>query len=178
MFWPLAQWMRAQDAPKFIVLVLFALLVPQAVAAALQSQTGVVTRVIDGDTVWVKTSASQPPLKVRLQGIDAPEICQPGGVQARDALQSQVLGQRVTLTSRAHDGYGRTIAMLHLQSQDMSRWMVAQGHAWANSHRHGQGIYAAELRQAKSARRGVFSNTSAEDPRLFRKRHGSCWVKR
>ena len=149
----------------------------QATAATRQAQSGVVTRVVDGDTLWVKTSASQQALKVRLQDIDAPEICQPGGVQARDALKRQVLGQRVTVTSGAHDSYGRTVGTLHLEGQDMGRWLVAQGHAWVYSYRHKKGPYADELRQAQLARRGVFSEPDAEEPRLFRQRHGGCYLR-
>ncbi len=173
-FRSLGQWIRAQAAPRLIAFALLALLAIQAPAATLQAQSGVVTRVVDGDTLWVKTSASAQPLKVRIQGIDAPEICQPGGVQARDALKREVLGKSVSVTSRARDDYGRTVGTLRLEGQDMGRWMVAQGYAWVYSYRHKKGPYADELRQAQSARRGVFSDAAAEEPRLFRKRHGSC----
>ena len=143
-FKPSAQWIRAQAAPKLIALTLLALITFPAAAATRQTQSGVVTRVVDGDTLWVKTGASQPPLKVRLQGIDAPEICQPGGVQARDALQQRVLGQSVTVTSGAHDDYGRTIGTVHMQGQDMGRWLVAHGHAWVYSYRSKKALYADE----------------------------------
>jgi len=179
--WPVNQWIRALTAIKLINIalrVLLAMAAVQASAATLQAQSGVVTRVLDGDTLWVSTSASQPPLKLRIQGIDAPEICQPGGVQARDALKRQVLGKSVTVTSRAHDDYGRTVGTLHMQGQDMGRWMVAQGYAWGYSNRPKKAPYADEQRQAQSARRGVFSDAAAEEPRLFRKRHGSCYTPR
>jgi len=158
---------------KIVFYVLLSLLAFQAAAGSRQAQSGVVTRVVDGDTVWVKTSGN-PALKVRIQGIDAPEICQPDGVQARDALKRRVLWQSVTVTSGAHDDYGRTVGKLHLQGQDMGRWLVAQGHAWVYSYRPTKGPYAEELRQAQSARRGIFMNIAAEEPRLFRKRHGPC----
>lgn len=174
---PLTQWIQGQYAILLIAFALFGLITFEAAAATRQAQSGVVTRVVDGDTVWVKTSASQKPLKVRLQGIDAPEICQPGGVEAREALKRQVLGQSVTVTSGAHDDYGRTVGTLHMQGQDMGRWLVAQGHAWVYSYRHKKGPYADELRQAQLARRGVFSDVAAEEPRLFRKRYGSCYVR-
>ena len=135
-----------------------------------------VTRVVDGDTLWLKTSTNAQPLKVRIQGIDAPEICQLGGVPARDALRRMALGQSVTVTSKAHDDYGRTIGIVHLQGHDIGRWMVSQGHAWAYTYRHKKGPYADEFQQAQSARRGMFISAS-EDPRFFRKRHGSCHIR-
>ena len=88
-FKPLTQWIRVQAAPKLIELTLLALIIfPAAAAATRQAQSGVVVRVVDGDTLWVKTGASQPPLKVRIQGIDAPEICQPGGADVSKQLRS------------------------------------------------------------------------------------------
>ncbi|MFN5349200.1 MAG: thermonuclease family protein [Polaromonas sp.] len=134
-------------------------------------------RVVDGDTVWVQTSPSQPLLKVRIQGIDAPEICQTGGLQAQEALKNRVLGQGVTVTSRARDDYGRTVGKLYWQGQDVGRWLVANGHAWVYSFHHKKVPYIADFAQAQAQRRGVFSQ-AAEEPRLFRKRHGSCYKNR
>jgi hypothetical protein len=51
--------------------------------------------VSDGDTVWVQPLQGGEAYKVRLQGIDAPEICQPWGPQARAALHAVLQGQVV-----------------------------------------------------------------------------------
>lgn len=168
------QWIRVRKAIKLIAFVMLVQIAFQGAAATRQAQTGMVTRVVDGDTLWVKTSVGAQLLKVRIQGIDAPEICQPGGVQARAALRQRVLGQSVTVTSGAHDDYGRTIGTVHMQGQDMGRWLVAQGHAWVYTYRSKKALYADEFSQAQDARQGVFSVGQAEEPRLFRKRHGNC----
>ena len=173
-FKPLGQWIYVRIAIELIVFALLVCVCLQASAAPLSVQAGVVMRVVDGDTVWVQTRASQPLLKVRIQGVDAPEICQRGGLQAQEALQNQVLGQGVTVTSGAQDGYGRTVGKLYWQGQDMGRWLVANGHAWVYSVHHKKGLYADEFAKAQAQRRGVFSQ-AAEEPRLFRKRHGSCF---
>ena len=170
----LDQWIYAQAAIQLIAFALLICVCLQASATSLSVQAGVVMRVVDGDTVWVQTSASQPLLKVRIQGIDAPEICQTGGLQAQEALQNRVLGQGVTVTSGAHDDYGRTVGKLYWQGQDVGRWLVANGHAWVYSFHRKKGLYADEFAQAQAQRRGVFSQ-AAEEPRLFRKRHGSCY---
>ena len=46
--------------------------------SALHAETlqGIVMQVSDGDTLWIKTNARSKPIKVRLQGVDAPEVCQ------------------------------------------------------------------------------------------------------
>ena len=174
-FRPPSQWIRSRAAIHFVAFALLMCICLQAGAAPRSAQSGVVTRVVDGDTVWVNTSPGHPPLKLRLQGIDAPEICQAGGMQAQAALKSRVLGQSVTVTSGVHDDYGRTVGTLYWQGQDVGRWLVANGHAWVYSFHHKKGPYADEFAQAQAARRGVFSDAVAEEPRLFRKRHGSCY---
>ncbi len=162
-------------ATKLIAFTLLTLVFLQVAAAATrQAQSGVVTRVVDGDTLWVKASASARPLKVRIQGIDAPEICQPGGLLARDALKLKVWGQRVTVISSTHDVYGRVLGTVHMQGQDIGRWMVVQGHAWVYSYRSKKALYIAEFSQAQDERRGRFSTAVIEEPRVFRKRHGFC----
>ena len=172
---PPGQWARTRPATKIVAFVWLILVSFQALAASRHAQSGVVTHVVDGDTVWVKTSASQQPLKLRIRGIDAPEICQAGGVQAQNALKAHVLGQSVTVTSAAHDDYGRTVGTLHVQGEDVGRWLVANGHAWVYSFRHKKVPYSDEFAQARAARRGLFSDAAAEEPRAFRKAHGSCY---
>ncbi|TAG32943.1 MAG: thermonuclease family protein [Polaromonas sp.] len=168
-----------------IACVAFAMLSHSDPAAArAQLRSGVVTRVIDGDTVWVKPTTRSPGakageiLKVRIVGIDAPEICQPGGPQALAALRGHVLGQTVTLTSppsRSQDDYGRVLATIDKQGEDVGRWMVQRGQAWSYSYRRNPGPYAAEQAQARAAGVGLFAQRSPENPRNFRKRHGSCY---
>ena len=177
-FKPPDQWIYARAAINSIAFVLLGCSCVQALATPRSVQSGVVTRVVDGDTVWVKTSPSQPPLKLRIQGIDAPEICQEGGMQAQEALKGRVLGQSVTVMSGAHDDYGRTVGMLYVQGQDVGRWLVASGHAWVYSFRHKKGPYSEEFAQAQAAQRGLFSEAAIEEPRVFRKREGSCYKNR
>lgn len=161
-------------AIKLIAIFVFAAAPLSAAAAPRQLQSGVVTKVVDGDTLWVQTHSSARPLKVRIQGIDAPEICQAGGLQARDALKRKVGGQRVGVTSRAHDDYGRTVGTVHMQNEDIGRWMVGQGHAWVYKYQSRKALYSDEFSRAQQERRGVFSVAGPEEPKAFRKRQGNC----
>ncbi len=146
-----------------------------APAFAAGSVEGVVTRVVDGDTVWVQTAGGEGRrIKLRLQGIDAPERCQPWGAQATAALQARVLHQRVQVQTRAKDDYQRTLGNMTLNGEDLSAWMVEQGHAWSYHYRHSRGPYAAQEQQAQAARRGLFADPAAVEPRWFRRSHGPC----
>lgn len=142
-------------------------------AASPQVQTGIVSRVVDGDTVWINGGGTL--LKVRISGIDAPEICQPHGAQAREALRRKVLGQMVTITYQRVDDYGRLLARVDMGDEDIGRWMVSHGHAWSYGYRNYRGPYAREQQVSSNSRLGVFALDAPEIPRDFRKRHGSCF---
>lgn len=133
-----------------------------------------VTHVTDGDTVWVQPAAGGPARKIRIVGIDAPEICQAYGVSAREALAAQLLRHTVRVQGRGGDSYGRLLGRLELQGQDVGQWMVWQGHAWSDRGRYGAaGSYAAQEMAARQARRGLWRERALA-PSVFRRRHGSC----
>jgi len=152
-------------------------------APAASAWTGTVTAVVDGDTVWVKrgTPRQRPSsgghdmaIDIRIEGIDAPEMCQTYGPQAKAALTHRVLNQVVRVRGHRTDTYGRTLAKLSLGDDDVGDWMVRQGHAWSYRHRRNAGPYAAQESLARGAQRGLFATPGAEQPRDFRKRHGTC----
>jgi micrococcal nuclease len=151
-----------------------ALLLAFAAPAAARGVQGVVTHVTDGDTIWVRPAGAGSAVQVRLQGLDAPEICQPFGVQARDALAARVLHHHVRVAVRAHDVYQRTVGRVSFQGQDLGAWVVAGGYAWSAHYQRRAGPYAQEETAARSARRGLWRDGAALDPKAFRKRHGSC----
>jgi micrococcal nuclease len=138
---------------------------------------GVVSYVVDGDTVWVRPEGGGKPLSIRVDGIDAPEICQPGGAAARDALKQRALGQRVSVHGRLNDDYGRQLARLVLDGDDLGEWLVTQGLAWSYRYRNDAGPYARQQSQAEAARLGLFSPQAPRPvyPRVFRKQHGRCF---
>lgn len=133
-----------------------------------------VTRVFDGDTLWVRPLAGGRYRKLRLDGIDAPEICQAGGVASRDALAAMVSAQEVRVEVRRYDDYGRALVHLRVDGQDVSARLVGAGHAWSYRWRRSLGPYAEEEEVARKHRRGIFSDQTPELPRDFRRRHGPC----
>lgn len=142
-------------------------------AGGAQAFAAEVTHVSDGDTVWIRREG-RAPFKLRLDGLDAPERCQAGGPQARDALVARVLHRRVQVSTRARDDYGRAIGSLRLDGADVGAWLVGQGWAWNARFARHPGPYADEERRAQAARRGVFAQHDPEYPRDFRRRHGPC----
>jgi endonuclease YncB( thermonuclease family) len=143
----------------------------QAAAAAWEAR---VVRVSDGDTLWVRPLAGGRATKLRIDGIDAPELCQRGGRESRRALQHLVLQHTVRVDVAARDNYGRGIARVELAGQDVGERLVRDGHAWNDRFRFHVGPYAEQEAQARAARRGVFADPAAVEPREFRRVHGPC----
>lgn len=147
---------------------------PLLASATPHTWSGVVTWVVDGDTVHVRATPNAEPRSVRIQGIDAPESCQPHGPVATRALKDMVLGRTVLVATTQQDDYGRDLAVLHQGREDVGQRMVSAGHAWSYRFKKDPGPYAAQERQARQMRSGLFIDTAAEYPGKFRRRHGPC----
>ena len=146
-----------------------------AVIAWADTIEGTVSRVTDGDTLVLKPDAKgEKPIKLRLQGMDAPERCQPGGDESREALAARVLNKRVQATTHATDDYKRSVATVELNGEDVGAWMVLQGRAWTHGFKHAAAPYAKQELEARAARRGLFADPASQEPRQFRKQHGPC----
>ena len=79
-----------------------------ALVANADELTGRVVEVSDGDTLTVRVEG-QPPVKVRLAGIDAPERDQPFGQRSRQSLAELAFGRTATVVVQKTDEYGRTV---------------------------------------------------------------------
>lgn len=152
--------------------IVFCLLLPACVQARVW--TGVVTRVSDGDTLWLKPADGAVSRKVRLLGLDAPELCQAGGEAARAALLGLVAGKPVQVTVNFQDTYGRDMGRLRVDALDVGAALVSAGHAWSSRWHNSLGPYAAQEASARAARSGLFADPAAQLPRDFRQRHGPC----
>jgi micrococcal nuclease len=159
---------------RFLRLALATVLAATACCLHAADFQGTVTHVTDGDSIWVRPAGGGAPRELRVQGIDAPEICQAWGREARNALAAQVLHRQVRVVSRGRDTYRRTLARVSYGGQDMGAWMVSHGHAWSYQFRRDSGPYSQQQAQAMQARLGLWRANSPMAPRDFRKRHGGC----
>ncbi|MEG0281528.1 MAG: thermonuclease family protein, partial [Morganella sp. (in: enterobacteria)] len=90
--------------------------------------TGRVVRVIDGDTVVV-LAAPATEARIRLAGIDAPELGQLFGQRARQFLVSRVAGRVVEISGDTRDRYGRVLGTLWADGRDINAELVCGGMA-------------------------------------------------
>jgi len=84
-----------------------------------------VASVHDGDTLKLSDGRT-----IRLEGIDAPELSQPYGVEARNLLAKLTRRKKVRFEMRGKDRYGRTVAEIYVGKRSVNKSMVARGAAW------------------------------------------------
>jgi len=100
----------------FLPLLLFAL-------------SGKVVSIHDDDTITVLQEKQQ--IKIRLFGIDAPELKQPYGKKSKQFLANLIAGEVVEVEENGKDKYKRTIGTIYLNGADINAQMVENGYAWA-----------------------------------------------
>lgn len=115
----------------FLLLFLF-------ISLPVSPDVAIVTKVIDGDTIWVQTKSGAEE-KIRLIGIDAHEVRntprKKAGFYGREAtayLKQRVAGKRVRLEYdiQRYDRYRRTLAYVYLEDGTfINAEMVRKGYA-------------------------------------------------
>ena len=131
---------------------------------------GIVTlvRVIDGDSVTVVQEGQQP-AAVRLLGIKAfdagieKDVAAPYGQAAVDTLNRLMANQpvRVLLHTPPKDRYGRYIAALYVDDQDLGLHLIKEGLAMVYTVYPfpAMSFYLQEQELARAGRRGLWANT-------------------
>jgi len=102
----------------------------QGFAFAAEPFNATVVRVSDGDTFTVESGEKRT--KVRLYGIDCPEIEQPQGQEAKAFVEKLLpLGGLVRLEEVDVDKYGRSVAIVTLPGgSTLEAELLNAGYAW------------------------------------------------
>jgi micrococcal nuclease len=146
----------------------------KAAKAPARGQQGMVVAVTDGDTLTLRLPDGKP-VTVRLRDIDAPEICQPWGTEAKAALAELALNKLAVLTPSARDSYGRVVGRITVEDLDVGRHLVESGHAWSTRGRNDRGPLVKQERMAKALSRGLHAQLPrAVPPWDWRRNKGPC----
>jgi len=136
----------------------------QADASGQKKITGLVASVLDGDTFVLDTGSGQTG-KIRLYGIDAPELKQPWGAESKQALAALINQQPITVIIVGTDRYGRTIGKVYKDGQYINLLMVSGGHAWHyTQYAPKDGDLQLAEQSARAARLGLWQSPSAKPP--------------
>jgi endonuclease YncB( thermonuclease family) len=116
---------------KKLFLTIITVLTLSLPAMAQQIIYGKVTGVIDGDTIEVTDNFSLRHT-IRLAGIDAPEVSQPGGIEAETYLRQLTLSTTVYVTTLKNAKYDQKVGRVvtDMDGVHVNYALLAKGHAW------------------------------------------------
>lgn len=149
--------------------LLLALTLPAACASQ-ESFTAKVVAIHDGDTISVLRDG-QKQVRLRLSGIDCPELHQDFGRRARQLTGQLTFGRIVTVTVVDRDRYERLVARVAADGEDVSLALLRAGMAWHDTKHSDDGSLAEAERQARAARIGLWSQPNPVPPWTWRARH-------
>lgn len=125
-----------------------------------------VVKVSDGDTISVLTEDKKQ-IRIRLYGIDAPELKQPFGKSSRIFLSDIIAGKFVNIKQEGKDKYGRILATIYLKDKDINAYIVDNGYAWAFEKYSKR--YMSQQSKAKFLKLGLWQQSDPIAPWDFRK---------
>lgn len=156
--------------------VLATLLMLMSLTAYAETISGRVTSIIDGDTLIV-AEANHQPRRIHLAGIDAPEITQSFGQNAKTGLSALAFGQQATANCKPGSRPGPAQCTVHIGNQDLGLELIRAGMAWWD--RQNSALQAAQERAdyehaeflAKIHRHGLWNSKNPTPP--WEWRHGT-----
>ncbi len=154
---------RSNHAAVLLLVIAFAL----PLQAARVRFGGRVVSVHDGDTISVLVARRA--VKVRLEGIDCPELGQPYGRSARLFTSSRVFGRWVAVEQTTVDRYGRRVGRVFVDGEDLNTAILAAGLAWHYTQYSNDRAMDAAEQAARAAHRGLWSQPNPVPPWVYRR---------
>jgi endonuclease YncB( thermonuclease family) len=112
---------------------------------------------------------------VRIHGVDAPERRQAFSYASKQALSEMLFGRDVVVEVNKEDQYGRIVGTVTVDGRDAGLQQIRSGLAWFYTHyanemtRQNRAAYIAAERDARAARRGLWSQQNPVPPWRFRR---------
>jgi endonuclease YncB( thermonuclease family) len=127
-----------------------------------------VTNVYDGNRLRVVDYKGTVHL-VRLSGSDAPELGQPGGIEARKRLRELIDGQTVRIVHRYFDARGRILGKIYVDRIWANKVLVEEGLAWYFDPDDDAPELRALERKARERKKGIWRRSAPIPPWHWRR---------
>ena len=125
-----------------------------------------VTKVFDGDTIEIKSGLTVK--RIRLAGIDCPELSQKYGDSAKIKTAEICLNKSVTLIKIGSDKYGRSIAFVFVGQISVNKALLRLGYAWHYSYFDHSPELAGVEAEARIKHLGLWADKNPVEPYKFR----------
>ena len=140
-------------------------------------------KIFDGDTIWIDQIDCDSKhiltenLKLRLVGIDAPEMKQQFGKESKLCLSQLIGNNSIKLKTYGRDRYQRILAKIMVGEVDINLAMIKKGCAWfyrqyqENLDEEDQKLYDQAEQIAQKQFLGLFKNAKVIPPWVWRKKN-------
>lgn len=163
--------MRTPSNARFVrpsaLLACCLLALSPAYAGPAERFSGRVVGVSDGDTISVMYQGRA--VKVRLEGIDCPELSQAYGRVAKLFTSEHVFGRQVNVVATTKDRYGRFVGRVYTGNEDLSKALLAAGLAWHYTEYSSDRELDATEMAARRQRVGLWSDANPTPPWVYRR---------
>lgn len=156
--------MFSMKCMKTLILT-FSILLTTTYAGAYQAR---VIGITDGDSITVLHEGKQ--VKLRLHGIDCPEMHQAFGRAAKKFTSDQAFGKVADIEALGKDRYGRTVALVTIDETSLNESLLRNGLAWVYRKYYKQGDWYQLEQHARNAKFGLWSDPEPTPPWEFRRK--------
>lgn len=130
---------------------------------------GKAVKITDGDTFTLLVDGHEQ-VRIRIDGIDAPEKGQAFGNRAKEYLSGMIWGEELTVYVTKTDRYGRSIGKVSTPSVvDVGLQMIKGGYAWQYRDYNKEKSYEDAEILARRNRNGLWQDKNPIRPQDFRK---------
>lgn len=155
----------------FLSLILLNLIITVAVAYANASDElleAEVIGIVDGNTLTIKFKDDDA-YDVQLAGVDAPELIQEYGEQARQFLLKKALNKKVKVQLQGKDRWGNRLAVVWMKGEvDLRVELLKEGFAWTAERNPIPELENVRI-EAQNNRKGLWQSTEPTPPWIFRR---------
>lgn len=118
---------------NFVAIICIVLLVIALLMGCGNTHKHHFVRAIDGDTIIVapNVDAVDQRQRIRLYGVDSPELPEKGGMPAKYFVEDILHGKKVRLEVKYKDRYDRTVAIVYVKGwhEPLNLILLKEGHA-------------------------------------------------
>ena len=132
-----------------------------------QSLSGTAIGIADGDTVRIRLDGTNRVIRIRLEGIDAPETGEPFSTQARNATRVLMFDKKVQVKATDVDNYDRLVARVVVDGKDSSIQLLQAGLACHFTRFKNDAVLAQAQLDARASGKGFWA-AGAPKPRCVK----------